>query len=61
MGGSLVSLARSFPNSRLRLDQIGGLFGETVFGPLSQMVTGGVEGALFGGCIVGAMMIARRG
>jgi DNA-binding winged helix-turn-helix (wHTH) protein len=60
MGGSLDLLARSFPDSRLRLDQIGGLFGESGFGPISQIVTGGMEGALFGGCIVGAMIIARR-
>ena len=60
MGGSLDLLAVHFPNSRLRLDPIGGLFGENGFGPVSQIVTGGLEGALFGGCIVGAMMIARR-
>ncbi|MEA3046328.1 MAG: hypothetical protein QOJ53_660, partial [Sphingomonadales bacterium] len=60
MGGSLDLLARSFPDSRLRLDQIGGLFGENGFGPVSQIVTGGMEGALFGGCIVGAMILARR-
>lgn len=61
LGGSLVSLARGFPDSRLRLDQIGGLLGETGFGPLSRIVTGALEGALFAGCIVGAMLIARRG
>ena len=61
MGGSLDLLARQFPGSRLRLDQIGGLFGESGFGPISQIVTGGVEGVLFGGCIVGAMILARRG
>jgi hypothetical protein len=60
MGGSLDLLARSFPGSRLRLDQIGGLFGESGFGPVSQIVTGGLEGVLFGGCIVGAMILARR-
>jgi len=60
MGGSLDLLARTFPDSRLRLDQIGGLFGESGFGPVSQIVTGGLEGALFGGCIVGAMILARR-
>ena len=37
MGGSLDLLAQSFPASRLRLDQIGGLFGEPGFGPVSQM------------------------
>jgi DNA-binding winged helix-turn-helix (wHTH) protein len=60
MGGSLDLLARSFPGSRLRLDLMGGLFGERGFGPISQIVTGALEGALFGGCIVGAMIIARR-
>ena len=60
MGGSLDLLAQSFPESRLRLDQIGALLGETGFGATSQVVTGGLEGLVFGGCIVGAMTIARR-
>jgi DNA-binding winged helix-turn-helix (wHTH) protein len=60
MGGSLDLLARLFPGSRLRFDQIGSLFGESGFGPVSQIVTGGLEGAVFGGCIVGAMTLARR-
>ena len=60
MGGSLASLARSFPDSRLRLDQIGGLLGESGFGPVSAIVTGGLEGMLFAGCIVGAMALAGR-
>jgi hypothetical protein len=60
MGGSLDLLARTFPASRLRLDQIGALFGETGFGPVSQLVTGGLEGALFGGCVVSAMILGRR-
>ena len=60
MGGSLDLLARMFPGSRLRLDQIGALFGETGFGPISQAVTGTLEGALFGACLVGAMLLARR-
>ncbi len=60
MGGSLDLLAQSFPDSRLRLDPIGGLFGESGFGPVSQIVTGGLEGALFAACIVGAMVLARR-
>jgi len=61
MGGSLELLSRSFSDSRLRLDRIGALLGETGFGPVSQIVTGGLEGALFGGCIVGAMLLAKRG
>lgn len=60
MGGSLDLLASSFPGSRLRLDQLGGVFGENGFGQVSQVVTGGLEGMLFAGCIVGAMAIARR-
>jgi DNA-binding winged helix-turn-helix (wHTH) protein len=60
MGGSLDLLARAFPSSHLRLDQIGALFGETGFGPLSQIVTGGLEGGLFGAGIVGATILARR-
>jgi DNA-binding winged helix-turn-helix (wHTH) protein len=60
MGGSLDTLARHFPASRLRLDPIGALFGEQGFGPVSQIATGGLEGALFGGCVVGAMLLARR-
>ena len=60
MSGSLDLLAHSFPGSRLRLDQISGLLGEESLGPISQAVTGGLEGALFGSCLVGAMMLARR-
>ncbi|MGI8706047.1 MAG: winged helix-turn-helix domain-containing protein [Sphingomicrobium sp.] len=60
MGGSLDLLASRFPDSRLSLDPIGALFGETGFGPVTQTVTGGLEGGLFAGCIVGAMIIAWR-
>src|SRR5436190_6124907 len=60
MGGSLDLLVRGFPGSRLRLDAIGVLFGESGFGPVSQAATGMIEGALFAGCIVGAMRLARR-
>ena len=41
LGGSLDLLARHFPDSRLRLDPIGSLFGESGFGPVSQIVTAG--------------------
>ena len=60
MGGSLDLLARQFPGSRLRLDHIGALFGEQGFGPVSQAVTSALEGALFAGCVVAAMVLARR-
>ena len=60
MGGSLLALEQSFGGSRLRLDRIGSLVGERGFGPVSQTVTAALEGALFGGCVVGAMVLARR-
>ena len=60
MAGSLNILARTFPGSRLRLDQVGVMFGERDFGPISQMVTGALEGALFSACVVGATILAQR-
>jgi DNA-binding winged helix-turn-helix (wHTH) protein len=57
MGGSLDLLARNFAHSRLRLAQIGAALGEQGFGPISQVVTGCLEGALFGACVVGAMVL----
>lgn len=60
MGGSLDLLARRFPESRLQLDQIGALFGERGFGPVSQVATSGLEGLLFSACAVGAMILAWR-
>ena len=57
MGGSLALLAAEFPGSRL---QLAGLFGEEGFGLVSQAVTAALEGALFAGCVVIAMLLARR-
>jgi hypothetical protein len=61
MGGSLDLLARQFPSSRLRLDQIGSLFGEQGFGPISRVATGALEGMLFAACVVAAMITTDRG
>jgi DNA-binding winged helix-turn-helix (wHTH) protein len=60
MLGSLELVAQSFPASQLQLAPIGAWFGEDGLGPVGQAASGGLEGALFGGCIVGAMMHARR-
>ena len=60
MAGSLHTLAQTFPGSRLRLDQVGIMFGERDFGLISQMVTGALEGALFSACLVGATILAQR-
>jgi hypothetical protein len=60
MGGSLDLLAHQFPDSRLRFDRLGAWFGESEFGPVSQMVTAALEGGLFGGGVVTAMRLARH-
>jgi hypothetical protein len=60
LGGSLASLAATFPGSRLRLDMLGRLVGEDHFGRLSQAVTGALEGGLFAAGLVTAMLLAKR-
>jgi DNA-binding winged helix-turn-helix (wHTH) protein len=60
MAGSLDLLAQTFPDSRLRLDQISALFGETGFGPISRLVTSTLEGALFSACVVIGLILAQR-
>jgi hypothetical protein len=60
LGGSLDLLATTFPNSRLQFGQIGLLFGEPGFGPRTEIITGGLEGALFGGCVVAALAVVRK-
>jgi DNA-binding winged helix-turn-helix (wHTH) protein len=59
MLGSLELVGRDMPGSRLRLDQLGQLFGETGFGPITAAFSDACEGALFCAFIVGAMTIAR--
>jgi hypothetical protein len=60
MGGSLALLARSFPNSKLRIDSVGGLFGESDFGPITHVATSALEGALFSACLIGGMVLAAK-
>ena len=60
MAGSLDLLARTFPDSRLRLDQVSALFGESGFGPITRLVTSCLEGALFSACVVGAIILGQR-
>jgi DNA-binding winged helix-turn-helix (wHTH) protein len=57
--GSLDSLARQFPDSRLRL--IGGLFGASGLNTATEAALGLLEGGLFGGCVVAAIIAVRRG
>lgn len=60
MGGSLDLLADQFPQSSLRLDHLGALFGEADFGRISRTVTAGLEGLLFGAGVAFAMTLTRR-
>ena len=60
MLGSLDLLARQLPGSRLSLHNISQMFGEASFGPITRTVTSALEGALFAGGVVGAMLTARR-
>jgi len=60
MLGSFDLLERGFPGSRLRLDQIGRVFGEVGFGPVTLGVTAALEGALFNAGIVAAVQLAYR-
>ncbi|WP_374274213.1 transcriptional regulator [Brevundimonas sp.] len=55
MGGSLAALATQFPAARVNLNQVSSLLGEATFGPVSQMVTAGLEGAVFGAAMVLAL------
>ncbi|WP_205478611.1 winged helix-turn-helix domain-containing protein [Sphingomonas arenae] len=58
--GSLDQLAGSFPESRLRIDNLGALMGEGGLGPVSLAITAALEGALFGALLVGALLAAGR-
>lgn len=60
LGGSLDLLASQFPDGRFRLDPLAALFGEASFGPVSQTVSGAVEGMLFAVGVVGALQLAMR-
>jgi hypothetical protein len=55
LGGSLVLLAKSFPDARLHLDPLGTLLGRFAAG-----ATNALEGAWFSLCLVGALRLARR-
>jgi DNA-binding winged helix-turn-helix (wHTH) protein len=58
--GSLATLTRDFPDSHLNIARFGGLFGETQFGPTTELVTAALEAALFVGSVVAMIEIAWR-
>jgi hypothetical protein len=60
MATSLARVAAAFEGSRLDMAPLGQLFGEPRLGMLAQSVLGAVEGAVFGGCVVAALLVARK-
>jgi DNA-binding winged helix-turn-helix (wHTH) protein len=58
MAGSLAELARRFPDSRLGFDRAGTVFAGS--DRLALAIATTLEAALFTGCVVGAVLIARR-
>lgn len=59
MGGSLAALAAQFPGAQLNLDHLR-LFGEATFGPVSQITTAALEGAVFGAAMVLALTVEQQ-
>lgn len=55
------SAAQPVPRLRLSLDPIGGLYSEAGFGPVSQTIDSGPEGALFSGFVVMTIILLQRG
>lgn len=60
MGGSLDLLSARFPESHLSLGHLGAFTNEAGFGPRIRIVTAGLEGLLFGGAVVAAILMQRR-
>ncbi len=60
MLGSLELLSSGFAGSRLRLDALTRPFEDPLLDRLVHVLAGGAEIGLFTGCVVGAMLIARR-
>lgn len=56
MSGSLHLLTQSFSGAHLKMDTLGRFFGEMEFGIITQTVLAGIEGFIFGACVVGAMV-----
>jgi hypothetical protein len=60
MATSLARVAAAFDDSRLDMAPLGRLFGEPQFGALTPAALGALEGGIFGGCVVAALVLARR-
>ncbi len=60
MASSLARVAATFDQSRLDLRALAVLIGEPELGLPAQVALGALEGAIFGGCVVAAMVLGRR-
>jgi hypothetical protein len=58
---SLELLAGGFPGSRLHMDEISRPFADAGLDRIVHLFDAGVETGLFSACVVGAIMLARRG
>ena len=60
MAGSLQALADGVPGSRLSLDALGEIVGESGFGARTLLVTTALEAALFAACVAGGLVLSFR-
>ena len=60
MAGSLAQVASAFDQSRLDLSPLGQLVGDPALGRWARAALGLLEGAVFGGCVVGAQVWSRQ-
>ncbi|MBX3593081.1 transcriptional regulator [Sphingomonas sp.] len=60
MAGSIDLLARGLPESHIRLDAIGAMFGERGIGPLAGLATAALEAGLFVTSVSAALLAAHR-
>jgi len=58
--GSIDIIAHAFANSQMRLDKVASLFGEIIFGRISHIVLGALEGFLFGGLLTMGKELFKR-
>tara|TARA_B100000678_G_C17903789_1_gene380452 strand:+ start:12 stop:476 length:465 start_codon:yes stop_codon:yes gene_type:complete len=60
MAGSLQALANGVPGSRLSLDALGSIAGESGFGARALVMTTALEAALFAACVTGGLVLSFR-
>lgn len=60
LAGSLLSLQKRFPESRLPVGELGRIVGDPGFGPVAAIATAALEAAVFVGCIVAITLWRHR-